>query len=84
MIDRISSFGYISAECMKVGTIPIALKPDIILEYLIERNEAGDAVKLRRVVEFGEENAPEPEVVYVYDFLRIIHGKRYNHTNQKH
>ena len=45
-IDRISSFGTFPLECMKVGTIPIALKPDIIPEYLIERNEAGDAVKL--------------------------------------
>jgi len=44
-IDRISSFGTFPLECMKSGTIPICLKPDIMPEYMIERNENGVAVK---------------------------------------
>lgn len=40
-IDRISSFGTFPLECMKVGTIPIYLKPDITPEYLIERGDDG-------------------------------------------
>lgn len=38
-VDRISSFGTFPLECMKVGTIPICLKPDIFPEYMIERSE---------------------------------------------
>lgn len=49
-IDRISSFGTFPLECMKSGVIPICLKPDIMPEYLIERDEAGVPVK---VVEGG-------------------------------
>jgi len=44
-IDRIASFGTFPLECMKSGVIPIALKPDIMPEYLIERDENGVAVK---------------------------------------
>lgn len=44
-IDRISSFGTFPLECMKSGTIPICLKPDIMPEYMIERDENGVAVK---------------------------------------
>lgn len=44
-IDRISSFGTFPLECMKSGTIPICLKPDIMPEYMIERNENGVPVK---------------------------------------
>lgn len=44
-IDRIASFGTLPLECMKVGTIPIGLKPDLIPEYLIERDEEGNPVK---------------------------------------
>lgn len=44
-IDRISSFGTFPLECMKTGTIPICLKPDIMPEYMIERNENGVPVK---------------------------------------
>ena len=44
-IDRISSFGTFPLECMKSGTIPICLKPDIMPEYMIERDEEGNAVK---------------------------------------
>lgn len=40
-IDRISSFGTFPLECMKTGTIPICLKPDIMPEYMIERDENG-------------------------------------------
>jgi len=44
-IDRISSFGTFPLECMKSGTIPICLKPDIMPEYMIERDEEGNPVK---------------------------------------
>ena len=44
-IDRISSFGTFPLECMKSGTIPICLKPDIMPEYLIERDENGQPIK---------------------------------------
>lgn len=43
-IDRISSFGTFPLECMKSGVIPICLKPDITPEYLIKRNEEGNAI----------------------------------------
>lgn len=37
-IDRISSFGTFPLECMKAGTIPIGLVPDITPQYLIDEN----------------------------------------------
>lgn len=46
-IDRISAFGTFPLECMKTGTIPIALKPDIIPEYIIERDEEGNPISLK-------------------------------------
>ena len=45
-VDRIASFGTFPLECMKSGVIPICLKPDITPEYLVERNETGEVVKL--------------------------------------
>jgi len=44
-VDRISSFGTFPLECMKSGTIPICLKPDIMPEYMIVRDENGKAVE---------------------------------------
>lgn len=44
-IDRISSFGTFPLECMKSGVIPICLTPDIMPEYMIERDENGNAIK---------------------------------------
>lgn len=44
-IDRISSFGTFPLECMKSGVIPICLKPDIMPEYMIERDENGVPIK---------------------------------------
>jgi len=44
-VDRISSFGTFPLECMKSGTIPICLKPDVMPEYMIERDEDGKPVK---------------------------------------
>ncbi len=44
-IDRIASFGTFPLECMKSGTIPICLKPDIMPEYMIERDEDGEPSK---------------------------------------
>jgi len=43
-IDRISSFGTFPLECMKSGVIPICLKPDIMPEYLINRDENGQPI----------------------------------------
>ena len=45
-IDRISSFGTFPLECMKAGVIPNCLKPDIMPEYMIERDETGKGVKV--------------------------------------
>ena len=45
-IDRIASFGTFPLECMKSGTIPICLKPDIMPEYMIERDEKGVGTKV--------------------------------------
>lgn len=44
-IDRISSFGTFPLECMKSGVVPISLKPDIMPEYMIERDENEVAIK---------------------------------------
>jgi hypothetical protein len=49
-VDRISSFGTFPLECMKSGTIPICLKPDIMPEFMLERDEKGNVIK---VVEGG-------------------------------
>ena len=43
-VDRISSLGTFPLECMKTGTVPICLKPDIMPEYLLKRDENGVAV----------------------------------------
>ena len=45
-VDRIASFGTFPLECMKSGTVPICLKPDIIPEYIVERDENGNPTKL--------------------------------------
>lgn len=45
-IDRISSFGTFPLECMKSGVIPICLKPDIMPEYMLERDEKGNVIKV--------------------------------------
>jgi len=45
-VDRISSFGTFPLECMKSGVIPICLKPDIMPEYMLERDEKGVATKV--------------------------------------
>ena len=44
-IDRIASFGTFPLECMKSGTIPVCLKPDIMPEYMIERDAEGNPLK---------------------------------------
>jgi len=46
-VDRIASFGTFAIECMKSGTIPICLKPDIIPEYIIERDKDGNSTKIK-------------------------------------
>jgi hypothetical protein len=45
-VDRIASFGTFPLECMKVGTVPICLKPDIMPDYMLERDETGAVVKV--------------------------------------
>lgn len=44
-IDRISNFGTFPLECMKSGVIPICLRPDLLPEYMVERDENGVAIK---------------------------------------
>jgi hypothetical protein len=55
-VDRIASFGTFPLECMKSGTIPVCLKPDIMPEYLLERDETGKAVKVAENVGLWTEN----------------------------
>jgi hypothetical protein len=55
-IDRIASFGTFPLECMKSGTIPICLKPDIMPEYMIERDENGVPVKAVENAGYWTEN----------------------------
>lgn len=45
-VDRISTFGTFPLECMKSGVIPICLKPDIMPDYMIERDENGKPAKI--------------------------------------
>jgi len=45
-VDRLSSFGTFPLECMKTGTIPIGMKPDMMPDFLIERDENGQVLKL--------------------------------------
>jgi hypothetical protein len=45
-VDRIASFGTFPLECMKVGTVPICLKPDIMPDYMLERDENGAVTKV--------------------------------------
>lgn len=44
-IDRIASLGTFPLECMKSGVIPICLKPDVMPEYMIERDADGKPIK---------------------------------------
>ena len=44
-VDRIASLGTFPLECMKSGVIPICLKPDIMPEYMLERDETGVVTK---------------------------------------
>jgi len=45
-IDRISSFGTFPLECMKSGVIPICLKPDIMPDFMLEKDEEGNTIKI--------------------------------------
>lgn len=38
-IDRLASHAQFPLECMRVGTVPIALKPDITPEYILENDK---------------------------------------------
>jgi hypothetical protein len=55
-VDRIASFGTFPLECMKSGVIPICLKPDIMPEYMIERDENGVANKVNNEAGVWTEN----------------------------
>ena len=55
-VDRISSFGTFPLECMKSGVIPIALRPDVIPEYMIERDEEGKGIKTQENVGVWADN----------------------------
>lgn len=43
-VDRISSFGTLPLEAMASGTIPIALLPDIIPEYIVEEDKNNNKI----------------------------------------
>jgi hypothetical protein len=45
-VDRIASFGTFPLECMKAGVVPICLKPDIMPDYMLERDETGAVTKV--------------------------------------
>jgi hypothetical protein len=45
-VDRISSFGTFPLECMKSGVIPICLKPDIMPDYMIERDDKNNVINI--------------------------------------
>lgn len=63
-IDRISSFGTFPLECMKSGTIPICLKPDIMPEYVINRNDDNEAVEVNKNIGVWSENFYEiPDMI---------------------
>lgn len=49
-VDRISSWGTFPLECMRSGTIPVGLIPDITPEYLLERDENGEVNKMKENV----------------------------------
>lgn len=49
-VDRISSWGTFPLECMANGVVPIGLIPDITPEYLLERDENGEVVKMKENV----------------------------------
>lgn len=55
-IDRIASFGTFPLECMKSGTIPICLKPDIMPEYMIERDKDGKITNVNNGAGIWTEN----------------------------
>ena len=55
-IDRISSFGTFPLECMKTGTVPICLRPDIIPDYMIIRNEDNEAIGVNNDAGMWTEN----------------------------
>lgn len=40
-VDRLASFGTFPLECMKSGVIPICLRPDIMPEFMVVRDENG-------------------------------------------
>ena len=44
-VDRIASLGTFPLECMKSGVVPIALKPDVMPEYMIKRDENGEPLE---------------------------------------
>lgn len=55
-IDRIASFGTFPLECMKSGTIPICLKPDIMPEYVVNRDENNKITDINKNIGLWTEN----------------------------
>ena len=49
-IDRISSWGTFPLECMKSGTIPICFKPDMLPDYILNRDEKDNPVSVKENV----------------------------------
>lgn len=71
-IDRISSWGTFPLECMKSGVIPIGLIPDITPEYLIDRNEKGEAVKLKEKSGIWTDNFYELPVLIGETLIKFL------------
>lgn len=55
-VDRIASWGTFPLECMKSGTIPIGLIPDITPEYLLDRDENGEVSQMKQNVGIWTDN----------------------------
>ena len=55
-VDRIASWGTFPLECMKSGTVPVGLIPDITPEYLLERDENGEVSQMKQNVGIWTDN----------------------------
>lgn len=63
-VDRISSFGTFPLECMKSGVIPICLKPDIMPEYILNRDEDNKITDIKENIGVWTENYYDlPELI---------------------
>jgi len=71
-VDRISSWGTFPLECMKSGVLPIGLIPDITPEYLLERDEKGDATKMKEKCGIWTDNFYELPVLIGEALIKFL------------